>query len=249
MSISREAFVFTAEEERVITTGICWWLVPDNVRGCTLLLEGETEHCLKLGPYDTGILGFSGRHIQVKSGSAAVLAADFISLAKLQAFIDVALNAPERSRGSDWYGFTSLRYRKTLSPRLFESWLITQNVRRCEESARIIALLCNTEWYWIVRFLLEAGQDDMSLKEMGAKYGLSVSHFRRLSKTALGNSTKEEMCHWRLARALLDLMENGGSITDIALKHGYASLSHFSNDVKTVLGLPPRDIRNSLNFL
>ena len=249
MSGSREAFVFSAREGRVITTGICWWLVPDNARGCIISLQGEVEYDLKLGPYDTGILGFSGRHIQVKSGSAAVLAADFISLSKLQAFIDVALNVAERNRGNDWYGFTSLRYRKTLSPRLFESWLITQNVRRCEASDRIISLLRNTEWYWIVRFLLEAEQGEMSLKELGAKYGLSVSHFRRLSKAALGNSTKEEMCHWRLARALLDLMENGGSITDVALKHGYSSLSHFSNEVKTVLGLPPRDIRNSLNLL
>lgn len=249
MSISRETFVFSTGEERVITTGVCWWLVPDNARGCTLSLQGESEQELKLGQYDTGILGFSGRQIQVKSGSAAVMVADFVALTKLQAFIDVALNVPEQSRRDDWYGFTALRYRKTLSPRLFDSWLITQNVRRCEESARIIALLRNTEWYWIVRFLLEAGQGEMSLKEMGAKYGLSVSHFRRLSRAALGNSTKEEMCHWRLARALLDLMENGGSITDVALKHGYASLSHFSNEVKTVLGLPPRDIRNSLNLL
>lgn len=246
---SPDAFILSPGDERTISLGLCWWLVPDNSVGCSLLLHGDDEQQLKLGPFDTGILGFRGRQISVSSGSVAVLSADFISLAKLQAFIDSALSIPEPTRGEEWFGFTPLRYRKTLTPRLFESWLLTQNVRRCNESARIISLLRNTEWYWIVRFLLGAYDGEMSLKDMGEKYGLSVSHFRRLCKAALGNSTKEEMCHWRLARALLDMMENGGSITDIAFKHGYASLSHFSKDVKTVLGLPPRDIRNSLNIL
>lgn len=66
-------------------------------------------------------------------------------------------------------------------------------------------------------------------------YGVSYSHFRRLCSYALGGKVKTELCGWRVARAVLEIIEGNSDMTTIAHKYGYSSSSHFSAEVKSRL--------------
>lgn len=224
-----------------------WWIQPKAAEGCEILLsDSDSREKLKLPPFCTGILVSCGKQVSVQTGEANVVNADLVALAKLQAFIDNANPAQKFEKFASWHTFYPVRNSRKDNDKTFETWLINLNLKPSENARRFIAALRETEWYWVVSYLLESRNQDVSLKTLGDKYGLSASHFRRVSKAALGNTTKEELCHWRLAKALLDLMENEISITEVALKHGYASLSHFSNDVKCMLGVSPKQLKKIL---
>ncbi|MFZ4214470.1 helix-turn-helix domain-containing protein, partial [Pantoea endophytica] len=168
---------------------------------------------------------------------------------KLQAFIDAAFGQEPVIRTPVWSDLYLSPFRKELTDEGFKKWLITLNLKREGRNSNICDLLRSTESYWVIRFLLNSYDNELSLKSMGERYGLSSSHFRRITKQALGNSTKYELCQWRLSNALLELLEGDISITDVAIKHGYASLSHFSNEVKSTLGIPPRKLKNLIECI
>ena len=113
--------------------------------------------------------------------------------------------------------------------------------------ATLASFLRRTEWYWLIRFLLNESVNNGKLHELGARYGLSYSHFRRLCRNALGNSAKSELRGWRIARALLDVVEEGQSLTQVAMRYGYASSSHLSNDIRDAFGVSPRGLWNMIN--
>ncbi|MEF9672999.1 AraC family transcriptional regulator [Pseudomonas sp. PCH446] len=47
------------------------------------------------------------------------------------------------------------------------------------------------------------------------------------------------MRDWRTAKALLSMIGSECSLTDVALEFGYASSSHFSKEVRELLGVAP----------
>ncbi|MGL6148964.1 MAG: helix-turn-helix domain-containing protein, partial [Plesiomonas sp.] len=74
------------------------------------------------------------------------------------------------------------------------------------------------------------------------------SHFRRLCRHALGSAAKAELRDWRMARSLLDVVEGQENLTQVAIKHGYASSSHFSNEIRELLGVSPRGLSNIIQL-
>ncbi|MDT4871476.1 Invasion protein InvF [compost metagenome] len=93
-----------------------------------------------------------------------------------------------------------------------------------------------------MRFLLEQGTHSEKLTTLAQRYGVSVSHFRRLCRQALGTATKPALRGRRAARALLNMSLQDGSLTDIALELGFASSSHFSKEIRDLVGFTPSSL-------
>lgn len=124
-----------------------------------------------------------------------------------------------------------------------ETWWLNSllHLSHLDEIKILSVLLRKSETYNLVQYLYDEFHAGSCVKELSKKYGVSVSHFRRLATVALGGSTKGTFHDWRISNAVLDLVTgDDNNFTDIAMKHGYASLSHFSTDVKATLGMPPR---------
>lgn len=136
-----------------------------------------------------------------------------------------------------------------LTQRSAEYWFIDMIMNNTESFNKLANLLRRTEHYWLVRFLLNKSASGDNLHVLGQHYGVSDSHFRRLCKQALGHSTKTELRLWRVARALLETTDRENNFTEIAVRHGYASSSHFSNDVKELLGISPRALSDILRLV
>ncbi|MGZ9713400.1 helix-turn-helix domain-containing protein [Glaciimonas sp. GNP009] len=158
-------------------------------------------------------------------------------LIKLQVFIDSGLD--ER---------TQLEIRPTennveLLPKLhvtggcIKSLFLRMAIDKTPEYIRISAALRRTETYSIVSFLLREGGEGEKLKTLSARYGVSACHFRRLFRSGTGSSPKSELKEWQLAKAVLAVIADRQSITEAAIAHGYASSSHFSNEVRKSVGL------------
>lgn len=129
-----------------------------------------------------------------------------------------------------------------------EYWFLQQMLAPAPEFRNLLALLRLSESYWLVRFLLAQSTCNNTLRELGQHYGVSYSHFRRLCRNALGCAAKAELRDWRMARSLLDVVEGKENLTQVAIKHGYASSSHFSNDIRELLGVSPRGLSNIIQL-
>lgn len=226
-----------------------FWLKAKEEQGCEFVINHKTNDILfKLMPGEAGFFAVKSKKIFIKDGSVNGSELKVVSMAKLQAFIDAGNRVTEKNRKKEiLYGFSQCRLFEPLSRKKIEYWLLSQSVKTCQGMEDIVQLIRDNECYWIVNYLLTHADGYKSLREIGGRYGLSVSHFRRLSKSALGNTAKVEMCDWRLIRAILDIMGDEHNLTAVAMKHGYASLSHFSGDVKNRFGIPPRDLKKMIN--
>lgn len=162
-------------------------------------------------------------------------------LSKLQAFIDQAFGiAPGLSCAAPAADIRAcLSAHAPVCTTTGDAHLIDHFLRMAIGNTReyraIAAALRKTEAYSMVSFLLQEGQGE-KLETLSARYGISSGHFRRLFRGALGRSPKSDLNDWRLARAVLAVIERRQSVTEVAMEHGYASPSHFSNEVKKSLG-------------
>ncbi|RXZ38328.1 helix-turn-helix domain-containing protein [Oxalobacteraceae bacterium CAVE-383] len=184
------------------------------------------------------------------------IAEKIAALAKLQAFLDAAeaVQGSDKVAASDASPAAAARLAEALDARdwpQIERWFLRQSVGAGIDAdtdiSAIAAVLRATEHYKLVRFLLgqPAGR---TMHQLGADYGLSYSHFRKLCREALGRGGKAEFQYWRNVRALLDMVDGGGSLTDIALRQGFASSSHFSDAMKGQFGIAPRYLTRALTI-
>ncbi|KIH84549.1 Type III secretion thermoregulatory protein (LcrF,VirF,transcription regulation of virulence plasmid) [Pseudomonas batumici] len=174
------------------------------------------------------------------------------SLVKLQVFIDQGMSFERaRSAAAPWAAL-SLASGISASRTLLESWYIECALRGDPAYQRFAEVLRQSPDYWLVRFLLEQGTASEKLIGLAKRYGVSVSHFRRLCHQALGCAAKPELRDWRTAKALLSMIGSECSLTDVALEFGYASSSHFSKEVRELLGVAPSrlcDIQASMGSM
>ncbi|PRC93855.1 helix-turn-helix domain-containing protein [Solimicrobium silvestre] len=166
---------------------------------------------------------------------------DVNSLAKLQAFIDNALGisvgAPATAScpGATAATAVSLSALSAVGGSQLTANFLRMAIDGTPEYCRIAASLRRTEAYSMVSFLLQEGQGE-KVRSLSARYGISAGHFRRIFRAALGGSPKSALNDWRLATAILALVERQQSVTEVAMAHGFASPSHFSSEVKKSLG-------------
>lgn len=163
-------------------------------------------------------------------------------LMKLQVFIDLgnALRDP-RPCQAPW-ALLPVAYPSVESERALERWYLTQAMAGGEAWQGFASVLRHTESYGLVRFLLEQGTHSEKLTTLAQRYGVSVSHFRRLCRQALGTATKPALRGWRTAQALLNMSLQEGSLTDVALEFGFASSSHFSREIRELVGFTPSSL-------
>ncbi len=240
---------YSAGDELSAGTTRLFWFEAGAEQGCEIIINQQDEDIrFNLTGGEAGMFAVKSKKMLIKAGSVSGVEVNVIAMAKLQAFIDAGSRAVGKTRKRETlFGFSHCKRPQQLSWKKFEYWLISQSVKKCPGMDNIVQLIRDNECYWIVNYLLTHSDEYKSLREIGGRYGLSVSHFRRLSKSALGNTAKVEMCDWRLIRAILDIMGDEQNLTAIAMKHGYASLSHFSGDVKNRFGIPPRDLKKMIN--
>ncbi|WP_080971103.1 helix-turn-helix domain-containing protein [Burkholderia cepacia] len=125
----------------------------------------------------------------------------------------------------------------------FEQYIIAQHITATAEWIAFCDHIRALETYGIARFLLcESVDRDVRLEKLAKRYGLSPSHFRRLCRTTLGQGAKHQLRNWRLARSLLDMVDRSAPLTTVALNNGYASSSHFSSEVRSMLGVKPSEL-------
>jgi AraC-like DNA-binding protein len=166
---------------------------------------------------------------------------DVKELTKLQVFIDHALGVLPHAQASNEMTVMTDAGARGPAPLGSDGANLTARFLRMAiddtpEYRKIAESLRRTEAYSMVSFLLREGQGE-KLHALSARYGISAGHFRRLFRSALGSSPKSALKDWRLAKAVLAVIERRQSVTEAAMAHGYASPSHFSSEVKKSLGL------------
>ncbi|CAM3855254.1 helix-turn-helix domain-containing protein [Serratia silvae] len=201
------------------------------------------EHLLSAG--STYLLVADSAKIEVLQGEIHYRELDCSRLVKLQVFLDQAATESVDFSRADLSAVLATTLDKQSETRSIEYWYVNQVLNSGPEQKKFVAVLRNTEWYQLICFLLAESEDVLGnrIQDMCVKYGLSLAHFRRLSRNALGKSTKVGLRDWRLIRALLELSGGDKNMTTIAMDHGYSSLSHFSYEVKNTFGISARNMK------
>lgn len=226
------------------------WLIEvvDSI-SCEIVCNVKSidEDTLVLNGTWRGLIALDTMLLKIVKGKLRYYEIDLMRLAKLQVFIDCSSDKLEAGHIREFNGISLSKEIRTTSPSDMESWLLQQAMRADNDSDPIVNFLRQTECYNLVNFLLSATNDNnQCLQNLCVRYGLSAAHFRRLSRHALGHTTKVTLREWRMTKAILAFIDEPKNMTDIAFAHGYSSLSHFSNDVKKMLGMTPRALRKSI---
>lgn len=231
-----------------ITEPTCW-LVQTHDQTCRIQFRtGEESSSLMLPSNWHGIVVMNKSTVEIESGAPSQQELPLFALVKLQVFIDESRQFTLKYEPLQHWDSIELNCDPLITTcGDVERWLLAQTTILSENMETLASFLRRTEWYWLIRFLLNESVSNLKIHELGARYGLSYSHFRRLCRNALGNSAKNELRGWRIARALLDVVEEGQSLTEVAMRHGYASSSHLSNDIRDAFGVSPRGLWNIIN--
>jgi AraC-like DNA-binding protein len=81
----------------------------------------------------------------------------------------------------------------------------------------------------------------VSADDCAADCGLSASRFIHLFTSECGMPFRSFRT-WKRARSLLNAVDSGATLTQIALDLGYSDSAYFSNSIRYFTGLRPRDI-------
>ena len=214
----------------------------------TAAAGAETVACTLAAGW-SGLLLLDRVKFDVVGGRGSWRLGDIAALAKLQAFLDAGREdnaAPGTSNGGP--SLISLAVgdpQDACDRRAVERWFLMQSSRPDGDFERMCGVLRGTEWYKLIRFLLTQPAT-RTMQALSARYGLSYSHFRLLCRQAFGRGGKAEFQQWRNVRALLDMVDCGGSLTDVALRQGFASSSHFSDAMKSQFGISPSNLTRVL---
>lgn len=87
--------------------------------------------------------------------------------------------------------------------------------------------------------------EDVSLAELAAVAGLSVSHFKTVFREAVGSSPHRYVVGRRVDRARALILEGRLPLSRIALDTGFAHQSHLARHMRRVLGVTPGELRPS----
>jgi len=244
--------LFLAGEHLKIRKEKLWLVAADAVDGARfhIIHPKKQREIWRLSPGEYGIVALALLKLEAIHGSVKYTELDFSSLCKLLAFVDAARQhniVTARIRNWVYHTLSSEEIRHYDAEKV-DVLFLNYFLENQDKNNDIVSFFRSSENYWLIRFLLEESKNNILLKDISIKYGLSPSHFRRLTRQALGKNTKCELKNWRVIRALLASIgtEKKPRLTDIAIEHGYASLSHFSGEVKSLFGVSPKDLKNSI---
>lgn len=168
----------------------------------------------------------------------------FFICARLLAFIDYARDFSKMTAiGSEFDINQQIFYIQNADSSL-ESVLISEALKEDSELEPLFVTIRHSESYWLILHLISYLDEKKSnIAQIGERYGVSGTHFRRLCKRYLGNCGKSQLRSWRAASSILSTLSTDESLTQIAVDNGFSSASHFSNEIKTLFGITPTEFR------
>lgn len=254
--VAYEVNEITAGHSRTISSPEVWFIQgdPKARRTSVVLLNDYGSRASLRNPRKKiragCLLLLSNINIKVFSGDLFFLKLKTEGLAKILAFVDESLQVDTYStEPGHWESIPDFNEAVLYDNRTLVNWFLQQIISGNEEYSPLLPLIRYSESYNFVRFLLKYSHGNKSQSYLGEKYGVSCSHFRRLCHQALGQSGKKEMCNWRVARTMLDIIDGKSGFTEAALHYGYSSSSHFSNEVKNKFGMSPGTLHKYVHNL
>ncbi|MGO4702012.1 helix-turn-helix domain-containing protein [Dyella sp. 2RAB6] len=97
----------------------------------------------------------------------------------------------------------------------------------------------------VVEYIEAHLEQDLTLPELAAVAGYSLSHFKPLFRQATGLPAHRFVMERRVERARLRLLEGKLSLTAIAAEAGFAHAGHMARCVRRMLGASPAEIAQS----
>ena len=236
-------------DNRVVSTGVCLegQANPAMDRRLLRIVNGDRPLLLELcnrsvrrslPPGWRGVV-WIGEGIVMRGRPVRMTSLAHGALVKLQFFLDQA-GASERMVASG-AAVAVLPDRSPLagSPESLGQWYLGHALRADADYLQFAHALRSCESYSLLAFLNDSVASSDTLQVLAERYGVSVSHFRRLGRCALGGTVKTGLRQWRTARALLAMTDGRRPLTDVAMQLGYASSSHFSKEIKELVGVVP----------
>ena len=96
-----------------------------------------------------------------------------------------------------------------------------------------------------VRFMSEHFREKITSEEIAAAAGFTPSYLSRRFRECAGIGVHQYLTFLRLQQARMELLSTTDSITDIALRCGFASSNYFKDAFQKQYGTSPRDYRKS----
>jgi AraC-like DNA-binding protein len=96
-----------------------------------------------------------------------------------------------------------------------------------------------------IEFIEQCWAGPVGLSELANVAGLSQSYFSRAFRASTGMSPLQWLLALRVRRAQQMLLETDASLSDLALKCGFADQSHFTRTFHAIAGEPPGAWRKS----
>ena len=96
-----------------------------------------------------------------------------------------------------------------------------------------------------LQYIQERYADQLSLQQIASRYGLNPSYFSRLFHRHEGVSLVEYVNRVRIQKSCQLLKRSEAGIIEIALAVGYNNISHFNRYFRRIMGMSPREYRNS----
>jgi AraC family transcriptional regulator len=98
----------------------------------------------------------------------------------------------------------------------------------------------------IDRHLADEKEGRVALRVVASQVGMSYFHFSRAFKQSMGMSPTNYIAERRIGRAKELLNETELPISEIALRSGFSSQSHFTSSFRRVAGSTPKDFRAAI---
>jgi len=85
----------------------------------------------------------------------------------------------------------------------------------------------------------------LTTEELAKACHMSLTHFRRIFRQAVGRSPLQYLNHLRIQMAASLLAGTDRTVLDISLAVGYETLSTFNRNFKAIMGTSPREWRHT----
>jgi len=108
---------------------------------------------------------------------------------------------------------------------------------RAKQTAQVQALYSARNW------VEKHFQENMDIRQLAARHGLSERHFRRLWQQYFGDSVRQHVQRKRINQATYLLLHSDLRVNEIADILGYSAVSYFIRQFTQSIGCPPVQYR------
>ena len=139
----------------------------------------------------------------------------------------------------------------------FRDWTITDKYPLVNSSGKVVGLIGTVQFFEARRkmlgyfgpvgkaadFIRDRLGEGLMLSEIAHHAGLSERQLQRLFRRALGMTIQQFIIRSRIQAAIHELTRSQRTISEIALMFGFGDQSAFTNQFRSVAGMPPRVYR------